>query len=397
MKVHVKMESNTLTASSNSPEIQKPPSRVIHVIPHLGGGGTQRVVWTLLPLLDREVCEPSLCVLGSENVFPDRTARIQVDGFLGYEGSLRDFRGGISCVKKLRQLIESSGADIVHSHLWPAARVCSWALRGSRVRHVVHIHDTRPWIEGGKRRDRLMRMLTRVAMPGSQPSYIAVSEAVKRYCCGPLRIDPGHVRVIHNGVDLERFKPSDELRGDSSGRVIIGIVGLLKPEKGHEHLLRAAARLMAEGIDFEVRIAGDGSLRGQIEALTDELGLTERVRFEGLIEDVESFLHDLDIFVLPSVFGEGLPMTILEAMGSGIPTIASDVAGVCEVIDHEKNGLLVPPKDPVALANALRGMISSPEKRLKFAKRGLETVQERFSFTRVARDIERLYRDVTAE
>src|SRR5690606_16868757 len=135
----------------------------------------------------------------------------------------------------------------------------------------------------------------------------------------------------------------------NSGKVIVGMVGLFHPQKGHEYLLRAAAQLFRQGLELEVRLAGDGSLRPRIEALTEVLGLQGRVAFSGLIENVETFLQGLDIFVLPSVSREGLPMTLLEAMAPRLPVIASDVPGPQEVIAHEDNGLLTPPRDATSL------------------------------------------------
>ncbi|PQO38072.1 glycosyltransferase family 4 protein [Blastopirellula marina] len=390
------MTSSLLDAEHAAELSSRRPLRVIHVIPHLGGGGTERVVWTLLPMLDPEICNPSLCVLGAENAFPSRTEKIQVDGFLGYNGSLRDVRGGVACIRNLKRLIRESKADIVHSHLWPAARIASLALRGTSIPHVVHMHDTRPWLEGRSWRDRGMRWLTNCTVPRSKTTYIAVSEAVKTYCCKNLNIQPKDVRVIHNGVDLNRFRPSlDQNKRFSRGTIVIGMVALFGSDKGHDVLLEAARCLASDGLDYELRLAGNGSQLPRMEALARELGIESRVKFVGLIDDVELFLQDLDIFVLPSL-REGLPMTILEAMASGIPVAATNVGGVGEVIENDKNGLLLPPKNAGALANILSKLIVSRDLRDRFGASGLQTVKERFSFTGVAGKIEALYQEIGA-
>ena len=377
-----------------SPQV---PFRVIHVIPQLGGGGTERVVWSLLPKLDPQVCRPSLCVLGSQNAFPQRTAAISVDGFLGYSGSLRDPIGMWRCVRRLRKIIRTEKADIVHSHLWPAARLTAMAVRGLPCRHVVHVHDTRPWLEGTARRDRFQRWWTKATVLRSQASYIAVSQAVKDYTCGHLGVDPKNVHVIHNGVDLDRFRVRPRTKGTSNRRMVFGTVARFDPEKGHDYLVEAARKIAKTGVDFEIRLAGDGSLRPKIEAQVTALGLTDRVHFSGLIEDVDSFLQEIDVFVLPSVFGEGLPMTILEAMACRLPVVATDVGGTGEVIQNEKTGMLVAPKNSTRLADSMLRLAGDQQFREAIADQGYDLVRNHFSFEKVAREVESLYQNIATQ
>jgi glycosyltransferase involved in cell wall biosynthesis len=242
-----------------------------------------------------------------------------------------------------------------------------------------------------------MRRLTRAALALSRPAYVAVSQAVKDYSCVNLAIRPEQVRVIYNGVDLTEFSPDGHNgRSPHNGRTVIGMAARFSAEKNHDGLLTAAAELARRGVDFELRLAGEGGLRPQCKKRAAALGIAERVRFLGMVEDVPRFLDDLDVFVLPSL-REGLPMTILEAMAMGVPVVATGIAGVPEVVRHGENGLLVPPGDPTALADALACLAGDEPLRRRLGRNALVTVREGFSVALTARRLERFYAKVLGE
>src|SRR4029453_11595231 len=129
----------------------------------------------------------------------------------------------------------------------------------------------------------------------------------------------------------------------------------LHPQKGHEYLLAAAAQIP----DATFVLAGDGPLRSELEVRARELGIAGRCLFLGERADVPDLLAAADLFVLPSLF-EGLPVSILEAMAAGRPVVATAIGGTDEVVTTEQTGLLVPPRDPVAIAAAIRGLRAEP-------------------------------------
>lgn len=371
------------------------PLRVLHVIPGLGLGGAERVVLNLVRLTDRSRCAPSLCVLNAENAFPERLpGDVELD-WLDYDGSLRNVRSMARCVRRLRVLIRERRPAIVHSHLWPATRIVCQATLGTGAAHLAHLHDTRPWLAGHSRRDRMMRVATNLMLRVNPPRCIAVSEAVKRYSCAHLALSEAAVEVMHNGVDLKQFglavsadsaasnRPTDRLR--------IGMAGRFSQPKRHALLLEAAGALNRQGLDFELLLAGEGVLEASCRKLADDLGIAHRVRFLGLVDDMPSMLRSLDVFVLPSERGEGLPMVILEAMASGVAVVATDTAGVPEVVDHEKNGLLVPVEDREALAAAIARLGADVAFRRQLADSGQRTVRDRFSFEVLTRRLESTY------
>jgi len=166
------------------------------------------------------------------------------------------------------------------------------------------------------------------------------------------------VETIPNGVDTDRFSPAEN---QNRSPVTILFVGRLEPYKGLSTLLRAASVIKERASrPFEVRIVGDGSLRSTLESEAQQLGLNRDVSFEGWIDahDIPQVYKEAEIFVLPSVV-EGMPNGVLEAMASGLPTIASRVPGTEDLIEDGKNGLLCTPEDVGALTEALEMMVGN--------------------------------------
>lgn len=373
-------------ASASAP----PPMRVLHVIPNLDTGGAQRALLTLARKFQRT--ESSVVVLG-----PHRASALDMTGvgriqYLDWLGSRKDVAEQLRVVRALREEIARVAPHVVHSHLWPASRMAGFALWGSERPHLVYVQDTRPWVGGTTIRDSALRAYTRVALRGGRSTFVAVSEAAAQYHAGALRT-ARNIAVVPNGVDLDVFKRkpahAEERVGDA--KVILGIAARFDPEKGHNLLVRAAAQLVREGVDLEVHCAGTGELEQSCRMLAEELGIVERVRFFGAVEDVPSFLHTLDAFVLPSIFGEGLPLSVLEAMATGLPIVATRVAGTPEAVTNEVEGFLVKPNDLEALTNALRQLACDSELRRRMGQQARSTAEQRFSYDQIARRMEQQY------
>jgi glycosyltransferase involved in cell wall biosynthesis len=182
--------------------------------------------------------------------------------------------------------------------------------------------------------------------------------------------------------------PAAALPRASEGPVV-GLVARLSPEKGVDVLFRALTELPG----VTAIVAGEGPARGDLERLADELGLSERVRFLGWRDDVDAVIRSVDVLALPSR-NESAPIAIVEAMLGGIPTVASDVGGVPELVLHGETGYLVPPDDPHALAAALRRLLDDPELRARFGARGRELAEERHDPAKSARMFEAIYREL---
>jgi len=199
-------------------------------------------------------------------------------------------------------------------------------------------------------------------------------------------IAPGRIQVIANGVTVERFTPVPGVR---PVRRILTVANLRK-EKAHEVLLSAAALLAPSHPDLSFVIAGDGPRAGELQAMAERLGLRDRVRFLGHVEDVPTLLGSADAFVLPSI-SEAFPNAAIEAMAAGLPVVASAVGGLLDLVDHGRTGLLVPPSDPAALAAAIASLEADPERAARLGAAAREDVAQRYSFDRMVRSFEDLY------
>lgn len=369
--------------------------RVLHVVPHLGPGGTERQLLSLLRGLHQRGHECTLCVTGSQNVFPERVPPWIQPAFLHYPGSLRDPVGMTRCVRRLRQLIREGNPDIVHSHLWPACRLASAAGRNLRPAHIYHVHDTRPWLSERNLKSRFLRRATRYLWRASGATMVAVSRVARDYTCRHLRIPENCMDVVYNSVDISEFDVRLRKRNTLwPRRIILGMVALLKPEKGHRYAIDAVRKLTDQGVDVELRLAGSGSLTQESVRQARELGVSDRIQFLGLVRDIPRFLGELDILLLPSVSGEGLPLTVLEGMAMALPVIATPIGGTSEAVADGQTGLLVPPRDAVALANAVATLAADPDRRDKFGQQALVAARSRFSLDACVDGVENVYRRI---
>jgi glycosyltransferase involved in cell wall biosynthesis len=226
---------------------------------------------------------------------------------------------------------------------------------------------------------------------------VASGDAVRRILID-AGVDPSGVVVLPSGVDLERFSP-----GPACPRVraefgltgpVIGSVAMFRGSKGHAELLEAFDRLGGEVPDACLLLVGDGIRRRSVERLAEARGLGGRAVFTGFREDVPDLLRTMDCFVLASTRTEGVPQSLLQAMAVGCPVVASAVGGIPDVVQHGVNGLLVPPGDPAALAEAIRTVFVKPVAAREMAERGRALVHARFSHVQALERLDRLYREL---
>jgi glycosyltransferase involved in cell wall biosynthesis len=197
---------------------------------------------------------------------------------------------------------------------------------------------------------------------------------------------PESIAVIANGIDGGRFQP--HLPGRPLRTIIT--VANLRPEKGHETVIGAAASVAATHPHVRFRFVGDGPRRKTLESLVRARGLEERIEFLGHREDIPALLSNADAFVLASR-SEAFPNGVIEAMAAGLPVVASGVGGLLDLVDNGRTGILVPPGDPQALASALRGLLNDPARAASLGSEARREVLSRYSFDRMVAAFEDLY------
>lgn len=264
--------------------------------------------------------------------------------------------------------------DVIHLNLFAprdrAALVAS-AAWPARVLFVDHISGP---ARGDAARGVLKRGLDRLCFV-RVAGVAGVSNYVRDRACARFR--RADTRTIYNGVDVFRFRPP-EARKPASPIRILAVANLI-PEKGVEHLLRAVARLPARAA--HTSIVGDGPEAVHLQRCAEDLGVAGRTAFLGLRDDVAELLRDTDVFVHPATWAEAFGLTIVEAMATGCAVIASRIGAIPELVEDGTSGLLVPPGDDVALANALTALLEDPAARARIGRAARQRAVEHFSLT----------------
>ena len=256
-------------------------------------------------------------------------------------------------VLRLRAQMRDFSPAVVHTHL-PVLEYVLPAVRlyGRRVKVIHTVHN----IAREETRHRVLREVNRRAFShGVVP--VALNEEVRSSICREYALPPSAVPVVGNGIDLDAFR-GPQRRGLRGAGARLLCVARLAPAKNHALLLRTVARLRESGRDVSLTLVGDGPLRGALEERARELGISERVRFAGRRTDTAAFYRDCDLFVLLSDY-EGMPMSIIEAMASGLPVVATRAGGVAELVDDGVNGALVE-ADAAAAAGAIAAICDDP-------------------------------------
>jgi glycosyltransferase involved in cell wall biosynthesis len=229
---------------------------------------------------------------------------------------------------------------------------------------------------------------------------IAVSRATQRDWGRRTRLGPERVCTIHNGIDPDRFRrrlPREQARRQlglpTDGRPILAGVGRLEEAKGFRYLLEALALLTPRYPTLTAILAGDGPLRPSLRADAARLGIGDRLLFAGFRNDVQLIYDAADIFVLPSL-AETLGYAFLEAMATELPAVGTTVGGIPEVIVHGETGFLVPPRNPVALAEALQPLLDSGDLRRRLGQAGRQRVVRHFDEKDMVRRTIQVYREM---
>jgi sugar transferase (PEP-CTERM/EpsH1 system associated) len=293
----------------------------------------------------------------------------------------------------LYRLFTRERPHVVHTHAWGTLLEGLLAARLARVPIVVHGEHGTLQLRGYQAR------IQRWAW-GRTTAVLSVSRKLAERMARGTGFPHERIVTIQNGVDFSRFSPSlreaarHEL-GLAPMELTIGTAGRLVPVKDHANLIEALAILRDRDVAFTAVIAGEGPLRAEIEALIAARGLRTHVRLLGQRADVNRVFAALDVFVLPSK-SEGMSNTILEAMASGVPTVATNVGGAEELVDDGVTGLLVPSQNCEALAGALGRMAASPGRRRAMGEAARVKAETEFSLDRMLGDYDALYVELAA-
>ena len=380
-------------ASAVTPSLPR-RRKVFFLLDSLNVGGTETQAVELAIRLDSERYDVTLGCLRARGPLLEKLAGTTV--------SVREFypKGGFDSVHGMYQMfrlalfLRRGGFRIVHTHdLYanllgiPAAVIARVPVIISSQRDLAHLDlyktRRRVWLR------RLQNLSTAV---------LTNANAVRDAVLAENHFAPQKVRVIHNGVDMERFSHESRDRewlapGGPNEKWIVLVGNMHSDVKGHPWLIGAARAITREFPEVRFILVGDGEERKNFERQVAELGLERNFMFLGRRDDVPAVLACCDIAVLPSK-AEGLPNAVLEYLAVGLPTVASRVGGNAEIVQDGKTGLLVPPEDSSALGEALLRLLRDPGLAASLGKKGREYVASEFSFQRMIANTDQLYTEL---
>lgn len=282
--------------------------------------------------------------------------------------------------------------DVLNTHssadAWLAALACATLRRAPpivRTRHVSTPVNN--------------RAATRWLYQHATRHIVTAGEALRLQLIRDNRFDAARITSVPTGIDLARYTLRDraearQILGLDADRHYLGIVATLRNWKGHTYLLEAFTQLAPAYPEWDLVLVGDGPQRQNLEKLVAHLKLEKRVRLVGNRDDVEIWLNTFDVFVLPSYGEEGVSQSVMQAMAAGLPVVATTVGAMAEAVQHERTGLLVPPRNTDALRAALARLMEKEPLRQTLGAAGLDFARQHFGLERMLARMEAVFLQV---
>ncbi len=368
--------------------------RVLHVIDSFDLGGAQTFLLDLVKNLDPQLFVTEVAAMHGHGVFE---SSFQQAGIKTHSLSLGKWPPFY--LLNFLRLMHQGKFDILHFHLF-GANLCAKPLAIAYGHRAIIVHDQ--CNDASRDQSHLLLAADALANRGAS-RIIAVSESVRQYLLANEDLPPAKIEMIPNGIDAREFMPATQEQkylaraklGIAEGDFVIGGVGRLVAQKNFGLLLDIAARLKNENQKILFVIAGSGPQETELRAQAANLGVEHRVRLLGHVSDRVSLYHAFDALLMPSNF-EGTPMTLLEAMASGLPVVASRVDGIAEVCTSGFDALLLPPGDAPAFTSALERLIQDAGLREALSVNARRTILSRYDIHFLVRQVEELYEEVLA-
>jgi sugar transferase (PEP-CTERM/EpsH1 system associated) len=365
------------------------PPLIVHIVDRIVIGGMENGIVNLINRTPPERFRHAIICLRYADDFRSRLVSPDVAIFELHKKPGKD----IGMYARLWRLLRELRPAIVHTRNLPTADLAVVAVAAGVPRLV---HGEHGWDVSEQDGDNVKYNLLRRVMSPMIHTYIAVSRDIEGWLRETIGVPGQKVRQIYNGVDAEKFFPARSGRTAlpvdrfaPAGTIVIGTVGRMEVIKGHLTLVQAFIRLAEflpeRAADLRLVIIGTGSLMEPARTLLRDAGLEDRAWLPGARDDVPDLLRAMDIFVLPSL-NEGISNTIIEAMATGLPVVATRVGGNSELVVDGKTGTLVPAQDPARMTEAIRDYVVAPALRTEHGGRGRARVEHEYSLERMVAD-----------
>lgn len=363
---------------------------VLFVINVLNVGGAEKLSVQISKRLDKSRFNPMVCALiyGKGALIP-----LLEENGLKYFCLEKKSGKDLSIALKIRKILKSENVHIVHTHGQGPLIYTYLGTRMFRAPLFLHSEHINLKMEEP---NYLKALMINGLIYRSLNGFVGIANHISGYYRETFKTISDKVFTIPNGIDTRKVKSSkgcrklhDEL-GFDADTIIIGNISVLRPQKDHATLIEAMKAVVKKIPNAKLVIAGSGLLAAKLSACVERLGLKDSVLFLGYRQDVDNLLSNFDLFVHSSLY-EGLPLCLLEASAAGLPIIATDVTGNNELIEDQKNGLLVSPGDPGELADAIIKVLADRRLAKRLADEARSLVMARFSVQKMVRRYEDLY------
>ncbi len=375
---------------------------VVQLIHGIHFGGAEKVVYQICTNIDKDQFHP-ICIVLADGFLRKKLIDAGIETHLIPMKNKLDF----SVTKGIIKIAKQNRRTVIHSHTSRTNLIGRIASKSAKVKNLSTIHspiekDTNISLKL-KPINALVEKLSRFMLD----RYVTVSKNAYDQLVNS-GLDKNRITHIPNGVEINFSELSNEEKGaliDEFGvrdKIIVAMIAQLRPRKGCEYFIKAIPEILEKHQDTRFLIIGNAEFvegrdyLGDLKKLAESLNVSDAVTFTGFREDVSKLMDIMDIIVLPSLFGEGLPLTLLEAIAHKKPIVATDTEGNNEVVVDGETGFLVPPKDSKALADKISQLIDNEDLRIKMGEMGRKRVESMFSLQEMIHRYEEVYRELVS-
>ena len=365
-------------------------TNIMFITPCFGVAGLEQVVLNIIHCLDRTKFNPSFCsFMEPDPTMYEKLMKLDLPCYILSKKIGIDYFLPV----KLHNVLIKEKVDLVNSHDIGATIYAAPAGRLAGIKKVIHTEHSQILTKSK------YFCLYRWIMKNWVSFAITVSYDLEKYFIKKMRVSNNKVETIPNGIDIHKFESYEDITylkkyfQIGENEKIIGSIGRLTEQKAYEYLLRAFNIVLKDSPNTKLIIVGEGNLRESLEKLSRNLQIEDRVIFTGIRQDIPNLLRLFDVFALSSLW-EGQPITIMEAMAAGKPIVVTDVGGNREILGQDKYGLIVPPKQPVALAKAISKVLSDKKLAEKLGNDAKAYSTEKLSHLGMVRKYESVFDSV---
>ncbi len=365
------------------------PYSLLHVVDHLGTGGAQETLLSLVRHLDRRRFHLEVATLHGQGHYWHTFRRLGVPVY-----SLSPHKYLPLYLPKLFLLLKRKKFDLIHCRLTASNLIAKPMAAMLRVPFIFNYDNN----DINRRQHKILMLLDRLA--NLITDHIVVDAASTRdFLIWREKVPAEKISVIYNGVDLARFQPASDAairlawrrqRGLPENAPVVAGVGRLRRQKNFPLFLRVAGEVLKNLPEVRFVIAGDGPEKKDLESLARDLGIADRVNFLGHISDLKKLYEAIDVLLITSLT-EGTPLTLLEAMAMGVPVVAARVDGLSEVLEDGQDAYLVPPGEPSPFAQRTLSLLQDQATAQRFSLAALTKVRSRYDAAVMVRQLEDLY------